>query len=73
MGSEGPRQKIVENGLKLVIEKLCKYCTGEDNHTSDLMNVQCMARNEHNYTFADAYLNVLREYGLSREYTSPLY
>ena len=61
-GKEGPRRKIVDNGLKLVITDLCKDCTGEGKHTSDLMNVQCMAENEHNYTFADAYLNVLRKY-----------
>ena len=62
VGKEGPRQKIVDNGLKLQIVDLCKDCTGEGEHKSDLMNVQCMSRNKHNYTFADAYLNVLRKY-----------
>ena len=57
----GPRRTISENGLKLTIEKVCKDCEGQGDHRSDLMNVQCMARNIHNYTFADAYLNVLRK------------
>ena len=59
-GKEGPRPKITDNGLKLVIENLCRDCTGEGKHTSDLMNIQCKARNEHSYTYAEAYLNVLR-------------
>ena len=49
-----------------MIEDLCKDCTGEGEHTSDLMNIQCMARNEHNYAFADAYLNVLRKYKIRK-------
>jgi len=60
VGTEGPRQTISEGGLKLTIEQLCKDCSGEGSHQTDLMNVQCMATNEYNYTFADAYLNVLR-------------
>jgi hypothetical protein len=62
VGSEGPRQSIQEGGLKLVITDLCKDCKGEGEHVSDLMNVQCLARNKHNYTFADAYLNVLSKW-----------
>ena len=58
----GPRRHISEDGLKLTLEKLCKDCSGEGAHTTDLMNVQCMATNKHNYSFADAYLNVLSKF-----------
>ena len=58
-GNEGARRSIIENGQKLVIENLCRDCTGEGEHRSDIMNIQCLARNKHNYVFAEAYLNVL--------------
>ena len=58
----GPRRGISDDGLELYIDDLCKDCLHTKDHLTDLMNVQCEARNIHNYTFADAYLNVLRKY-----------
>ena len=53
------RVYISEDNKKLAIENLCKDCIGDPDRTTDLMNIQCQAKNKHNYTFADAYLNVL--------------
>ena len=60
----GPRRTISNDGLELTIENVCRDCTGEGRHFTDLMNVQCEASNTHGYAFAEGYLNILSKCGL---------
>ena len=47
----GPRQQISEDGLDFTGKDVCRDCTGQGDHITDLMNVQCMSINEHNLAF----------------------
>jgi hypothetical protein len=54
----GPRREISEDGSTLTITNVCKNCINEGDHNTDLMNIQCEGTNDHNYAYADGFLNV---------------
>jgi len=51
------KYSLSANGLRLTVLNVCRQCA--DNIT-DLQVIQCNASNEHGFTFAAGYINVLR-------------
>ena len=51
------KYSLSADGTSLTVFNVCRDCVG---NTTDLQVIQCNASNEHGYSFAAGYLNVLR-------------